>query len=185
MKTEHAAAYRREGRYWLIELSLSDMRQFFNSLDPSPFPEKDIDDEIENYLVESVREFHLKTPLRLVIHVPGDELGRAAQTIPESVRHYFDYRAQGATRELRYCLRLGRTSLFVGLAFLSLCMVGSELAGHFETVLGRVLQEGLIIGGWVAMWRPIQIFLYDWWPIARRRRVYQKLTRMEVEIRVR
>ena len=25
-----------------------------------------------------------------------------------------------------------------------------------------------MIGGWVALWRPLEIFLYDWWPIRRK-----------------
>ena len=45
-----------------------------------------------------------------------------------------------------------------------------------------VFREGLIICGWVAMWRPIQIFLYDWWPILGERRLYDRLCRMPVQI---
>ena len=45
-----------------------------------------------------------------------------------------------------------------------------------------VFREGLIICGWVAMWRPIQIFLYDWWPILGDRRLFDRLSRMPVQI---
>jgi hypothetical protein len=31
--------------------------------------------------------------------------------------------------------------------------------------LGGIIRESLLIGGWVAMWRPMEILLYDWWPI--------------------
>jgi hypothetical protein len=30
--------------------------------------------------------------------------------------------------------------------------------------LGWVVRESLVIGG-LAMWRPLEVFLYDWWPI--------------------
>jgi hypothetical protein len=33
------------------------------------------------------------------------------------------------------------------------------------------------------MWRPIQVFLYDWWPIHRRRRIYEKLAQIPVTLR--
>ena len=46
----------------------------------------------------------------------------------------------------------------------------------------EILREGLIIAGWVAMWRPIQVFLYDWWPIVRRRRMLQNLSRAQVRV---
>jgi hypothetical protein len=48
-----------------------------------------------------------------------------------------------------------------------------------------VLREGLIIAGWVAMWRPMEIFLYEWWPLRRKGHLYEKLSRMHVEVRKR
>jgi hypothetical protein len=41
----------------------------------------------------------------------------------------------------------------------------------------------MLIAGWVAMWRPLQIFLYDWWPLRRRNRVFGKLSAMPVLVR--
>jgi len=43
------------------------------------------------------------------------------------------------------------------------------------------VRESLTIAGWVAMWRPMQIYLYDWWPLLRRSRIYAKLSHMPVE----
>jgi hypothetical protein len=47
----------------------------------------------------------------------------------------------------------------------------------------QVAAEGLLIMGWVAMWRPIQTFLYDWWPIRRTCDIYAKLATLPVELR--
>jgi hypothetical protein len=33
------------------------------------------------------------------------------------------------------------------------------------------------------MWRPMQIYLYDWWPVRRRGKLYRKLARMHVDVR--
>ena len=46
----------------------------------------------------------------------------------------------------------------------------------------KILRESLTIGGWVAMWRPMQIFLYEWWPLARRGRIYRNLSHAEVAV---
>jgi hypothetical protein len=40
----------------------------------------------------------------------------------------------------------------------------------------------LTIAGWVAMWRPMEIYLYDWWPLRRKSRLYQKLSQMPVQM---
>jgi hypothetical protein len=46
-------------------------------------------------------------------------------------------------------------------------------------------RESLTIAGWVAMWRPMEIFLYEWWPLRRRWRVFEKMSHMKVEMRKR
>jgi hypothetical protein len=45
-----------------------------------------------------------------------------------------------------------------------------------------IVRESLMIAGWVAMWRPMQIYLYDWWPLRQRSRIYEKLSNMPVEV---
>jgi len=34
----------------------------------------------------------------------------------------------------------------------------------------------------VAMWRPMEIYLYDWWPLRRRSKIFAKLSHMPVEV---
>ena len=62
-------------------------------------------------------------------------------------------------------------------------MLTSQLLRRQAGTLPIVLREGLIIAGWVAMWRPMEIFLYEWWPLLRKGRLYEKLSRMHVEVR--
>ena len=45
------------------------------------------------------------------------------------------------------------------------------------------LEESLKIGGWVAMWHPMEVYLYGWWPLRRIGRIYQKLSSIPVEVR--
>jgi hypothetical protein len=168
-----------------IELKLRHVAQLFNSLDPSPFPEKDLDQDAEDFIVAWAQELPAHGPLHLVIGVEEPlPPGQTEATIEEAVRHYFTYRA-GATRlELMQLLRRGRTSLVIGVTFLSVCLV----LGEFITRVSRgallgIPREGLTIGGWVALWRPMEIYLYDWWPIRRRWRLFDRLSRMRVELR--
>jgi len=44
-----------------------------------------------------------------------------------------------------------------------------------------LVEESFLILGWVANWRPLEIFLYDWWPIARRRDLHRRLSKAIVE----
>jgi len=49
----------------------------------------------------------------------------------------------------------------------------------------RILDEGLLIIGWVALWRPLEIFLYDWWPIRRKQAVLRQLAVIPIDVRSR
>jgi hypothetical protein len=102
------------------------------------------------------------------------------------IHHYFAAQAANARLRLREHLRLGRLSLVIGLSFLGACIALRRLllpdpAG----ALAQIMAEGLLICGWVAMWRPLDIMLYDWWPIRRDWRIYEKLAAMPVELRPR
>jgi len=155
-------------------------------MDPSPFHERDLDDDAEEFIVSWAQEFPRRDPVSLVIHVNQIPAQRDAQHLVETaVHHYFAYRARLKTLDLRHLLKEGRTSLLIGLAFLAACMLTSQLLRRQGGTLPIVLREGLIIAGWVAMWRPMEIFLYEWWPLLRKGRLYQKLSRMHVELRKR
>ncbi len=70
-----------------------------------------------------------------------------------------------------------------GLAFVALCLLGAEAIGQWGTGTAHTIaRESLIIGGWVAMWRPLQLFLYDWWPLARRIGTYKALALAHVKV---
>jgi hypothetical protein len=177
-----ASAYRREGGAWLIEIKLRELRQLFHHLDPAPFREKDLDPAAEEYIVEAVRELGHARPIRLVVHVPAAEAASPdARELPGAVAHYFEYRASQVRAELAALLRRGAVSLAIGLAFLGLCLWlrrTVDRAGGDE-----IFAEGLLIIGWVALWRPVEIFLYDWWPLYRRERRLLAIAAMPVEVR--
>lgn len=178
------SAYRRRGEDILIELSLNKIGQLYNSFDPSPFHEKELDSDADAYIVSAVREIGADKPIKLVIDLPPEELkAPGAADIERAIRNHFGYRLQTARRDLRHELQRGRTSLFIGLAFLAACMAGREVALTFvPSAIQRILSEGLLIIGWVAMWGPLEVFLYGWWPIIGRRRILERLAVIDVEL---
>jgi hypothetical protein len=167
-----------------IEIKLRDLNQLFNTMDPSPFLEKDLDADAEEFIVNWAREFPLQEAVVLTVHVSPDAAIQTPDTLIEkAVQNYFRYRAKLSFMELRRLLREGRISLAIGLAFLTLCLASAGLLrGTGEQTMRDVAREGLTIVGWVAMWRPLEIYLYDWWPVLRRSRIFEKLGAMKVEI---
>jgi hypothetical protein len=170
-----------------IEVFVDKIDQLFNSMDPSPFQERDLDDDAEEFIVGWAQEFPRHDSVALVVHVNQLPPHSDAQEIIETAVHnYFAYRAKLNRLEFRHLLKEGRTSLIIGLVFLGACLLTSEwLLRQQSGSLSIVARESLTIAGWVAMWTPIRIFLYDWWPVRRKGHLYEKLSRMCVEVRKR
>ena len=167
----HIAATDREHPH-TISLKLRDMNQLFNSMDPSPFIEKDLDDDAEEFIVSWAQEFSPKAPLKLRIYLDLWPTEDPKELIRTAVHNHFAHRAKITDLEFKRLLRQGRTSLFIGLLFLAACLLLSKmLLGHEAGTWAAVVRESLTIAGWVAMWRPMQIYLYDWWPLLRRSRI--------------
>ena len=159
------------------------MSQLFNSMDPSPFIEKDLDDDAEEFIVSWAQEFSIDAPIRLSIYLVQWPAEDPKELIKTAVHNHFAYRAKIIGLEFSRLLKQGRTSLFIGLTFLTACLILSNvLLGHEVGTWAAVARESLTIAGWVAMWRPMQIYLYDWWPLRRRGRIYKKLSHMSVEV---
>jgi hypothetical protein len=169
----------------IIEIRVAELRQLFNAIDPSPFRERDLDPRAEQFIVDWGADLPAHAPLALVVHLEwtagaADE----ARILREAIAEYFGQRAIATRRRLRELFRRGRISLAIALAFLATSIaIGDAIAAYFpESGLAEVIREGFLIGGWVAMWRPLEVFLYDWWPIRAEARLFDRLSRMPVRI---
>jgi hypothetical protein len=167
-----------------IELSLNRVAQLFNSLDPAPFHERDLDADAEDYIISSAEEISRQRPFRLVIYLPPDQVPQSdSHDLGEAIHNYFSYRAAHEQRRLRLLFRDGRIALATGLGFLLCCMLLRALIrtlGHNTPT--DIIAEGMLILGWVAMWRPLEMFLYDWVPIRRRCHTLAKLSKVPVTV---
>lgn len=168
-----------------IELRLREVSQLFETLDPSPFREKDLSRDAEDYIVDSVRELPSRRPSELVIFL--DQAARRVDeesVVGDAIRTHFARRAQVLRRNLHQLLRRGVFSLCIALAFQGLVVATAQITGLVgaETGLASLVRESLLIIGWVAMWRPLEIFLYDWWPITGEQRLHHRLSRIPIRI---
>lgn len=103
--------------------------------------------------------------------------------IRPGLRQYCDIRIGKIVNDIASLRQEGLATLWRGLAFLALCMLGSRILGeprYLPGIVARFLDEGLVIAGWVALWYPLDALLYQHWPLQRERRLYQSLRDMEL-----
>lgn len=153
-------------------------------MDPSPFIEKDLDSEAEAFIVGWAQEFPANAQIKLRVQLdqwPTE--GDPKELIRQAVHNHFAHLAELNRLALRSLMKQGRTSLLIGLVCLAFSLIASKMLPHGEVgTWASVLRESLTIAGWVAMWRPMEIYLYDWWPLRRRGRLYTRLGTMPVEV---
>ena len=173
-----------------VELKLRTPHQLFDERDPAPFRERDLDDDAARYILASFRELRDHNDVKLSLYF--DSLGKFSdrpEVIEDAIHAFFSFESEMKRRELRDIFRQGIISLIIGVTFLCLCtniavklgVLGLAEGAH-ENWVGTMLHEGLFIMGWVAMWRPISIFLYEWWPIQEALTTFKRLGALEVEV---
>ena len=163
--------YRTDNGAILIEMRLRTVMQIFNSLDPSPFHEKDLDPDAEAYITEIVQDFPLAQPMKIVIHLPCKEAEcDEAKTLeighPEPFQLSRGLGSEGAPAQVpagegepRHRPRLPRHH---GVHILRSSSLTSSRPRSPSS------PRGFSSSVWVAMWEPINTFLYLWWPIRRK-----------------
>jgi hypothetical protein len=176
-KSSHPAPQHR------LALRVRELAQLFNSMDPTPFLNKDLDRDAEDYIESWASGFAPDSRFHITIHLeqwPAD--GDPSGMLSMAVHNHFSYKAELARKTLRQLLRQGRMSLVIGLMFVSLCLMAADAIGKLGTNAGyNIASQSLTIVGWVAMWRPLQIFLYDWWPLQRQIRLYRRLGQAHIQ----
>jgi hypothetical protein len=168
----------------LIEVHIAELRLLFNAMDPSPPGEKDLDPKVDEFIVSWARAARRDAQFALQVYVDQPGVTEQIDIVRAAIHEFFRQRSLSASRRLSQLFRVGRTSLLIGVVFLSAAVI---VAGLVETALAgsrisALIREGIVIGGWVAMWRPLEIFLYDWWPIRAERKLFDRLSVMPVRI---
>jgi hypothetical protein len=146
-----------------IDIRIQHIDQLFDSPEPSPFHEneKALRRDAENYIVDVAGEYGRAEPLRLIVHAPVS-IEPHAEEITRALRAHFELAHAQCRRRYRRRMRIGRTLLVAGIAVLGLALLLRALLGDpSDRAMIVAIGEGLLILGWVAMWRPLEILLFE------------------------
>ena len=169
----------------MLELQVAELRQFFNAMDPAPFRERDLDPRAVAYILDWGRETRAGQPLGLVVQLTREPATpESTSMLRDAIHAYFEHRALATRRQLRQLFRVGRISLVIGLAFLAVAIGVGEFVASLVSKenYATIIKESFVIGGWVALWRPLEIFLYDWWPIRAEAKLHDRLSESDVRL---
>lgn len=167
----------------IIEIQLNSLPQLFDSLDPAPFRDRTLDRGAEAYLIESMDELPPKEPVQLRICAP-ESLRPSMPEITTAVHAHFRRAHEHIEWKLRRQMRVGRVSLLIGLLVLAATLVIRFLLHEVGTTGAEILGEGMLIVGWVGLWRPAELLLFERLETRSERKVLERLSTIPVELRV-
>ena len=169
----------------LIEVRVKSALQLFDAHDPAPFRERDLDDDFLEYIVTSAREFSSSRPCKIVIHIDEAETkDLSTASIKESIQSYLNYKIDLQKSDLKVFLKRSQLFLGIGLLVLATCIgIAQSLKIPSSPGAVGILREGIVIFGWVSIWKPIELILFDWYPLYEQLKLFQKLIASEVEIK--
>ena len=178
--------YRLENGRWCIDLRLKSPRNLFDNRDPAPFRERALDDGVVDYIITSVAEIGTTLPLNIVVIFDEADPLLPNDVVMEGIREHLRYEVERAQARLTTHWQRTRYLLAVGVSVLVLFLALAELLTKQlpEGTLRQISREGLVITGWVAMWRPLEALLYDWWPLLRAQRRLVQVLGATLEIRM-
>lgn len=107
------------------------------------------------------------------------------EKVDDALKALWRYQDERLSEELTTIRRDGLRALGKGTIFLLVCMgiaaVAAE-ATRLPELLRVLVSEGFVIAGWVALWHPMELLLYEWWPVARDRKLYRLIAEMEYTV---
>jgi hypothetical protein len=166
-----------------IHLELADPRELFHPAELDPIGGRPYAEPGLERILNRIRP-RPDRPVRATLRLPAAACAADLEARMRSgLQQYCDHRIVQIANDIASLRQEGLATLWRGLLFLALCMVGSQLLGEpkfLPGILARFLDEGLIIAGWVALWYPLDALLYQHWPLKRERRLYQSLRDMEL-----
>ena len=169
-----------------ISLALDDIHQLFEEPAFDPFREKTMYTSGIEHVYRELKPLPLRKVTQFTIFLPPEQIAPTLQQeVKRAVERYCLFRVRQNKIEISALRWKGIKALQSGLVVLAVCVL---LAAIIENVpfLGEFWQqflgEGLIIIGWVSLWTPTEILLYEWWPYWRENQLLRHMAAMEVVI---
>lgn len=172
--------------YHDFTLDLQKIQDLFQVPELNPFAGQVQFDSGINQLIHQLKSQSLRRMLRTTIRLPPDQISpHLTHSTETALKHYCDAKIVDFNHEQAYLWRQGMTALQIGLIFLALCLFASTLfeeLGHFPEFLRRFFREGFLIMGWVGLWYPTEVLLFEGWVHWRNKRLYERIREMVLVI---
>lgn len=169
-----------------LTVRVEEINDLFISSEPRPFSEEPNYWPVLEHIFRTIRPRSVDRPTLLKVLVTDEPSTPGLETETKAaIRRRSDVRIDGERSEIAFHRKEGISKLMLGLCFLAVCLVLNEAAMNADFLpnfLQDYLATGIEILGWVALWSPVGILIYEWWPHRHNIAVYEHIANMDVEL---
>ena len=174
----------------VVELELPEADYLFSVPETNPLKEGSVFEPG----METIYDFARKGKVRdaiLLKFLPGEKITPELEPrIRSAIRRYCQFQIEKITDNLEIETRLGRRTLYYGISILVICLllsglgflISSNATNPYLYALGGFMYNGFMIIGWVSLWTPTSMLVFERWPDWISRNTYEHLRDMQIEI---
>jgi len=171
--------YDKEEEAYNIDINLDFYRDVYSEWDYSPISNRDLDEDLLDYLMSCSYEIPLKNKVIIKFYLPVNikEEGREKKSIV-GIKNYFSYRIRKTYTERFRMIKNTLIYLLVGIVLLlAAYMIQNIITNNF---LLHVLPEGLLIGAWVLIWEIFSIWFFEISKLGYKMKHYKRLKNSKI-----
>ena len=163
-----------------IDVSVGRIEELFEDFDSAAsYVKKDLDQDLVDYLIESVREIG-GYDFVIRINLPGQVQERHRKRVRKSIKSYFRYLELLERRKLRKMLWKSSLLFCLGMFLLTVSMTLKGNMGHLSGVMQELLVEGLTVAAWVSLWSAFGGLIFELAGIISYIRIFRRIAGREV-----
>ena len=168
------------GQRLAIDVSVGRIEELFEDFDSAAsYVKKDLDQDLVEYLIESVREigsYDFVIRINLPVLVPE----RHRKRVRKSIKSYFRYLELLERRKLRKMLWKSFLLFCLGMVLLTASMALKESVVDLRGLMQELLIEGLTVAAWVSLWSAFGGLIFELAGIIGNIRIYRRIAGREV-----
>jgi hypothetical protein len=161
----------------IIKIYSSKIEDLYEDYDKkSTFIKKDLKEDLENYLIESVEEIG-NNPF--IIEFSFDEKSNFSsdEKLKKSIKEYFEYLQYLKEKNMEKQLKNSFIFIIIGFVFVSISFYFS----NDIFFLYKLISEGAMVAGWVSLWEALATILIKWLPLKNKLSILKKITKAKIK----
>jgi hypothetical protein len=166
-----------------IELRLASLNDLLDACCAAPLHERELNEAVEAHIVAAAKDLPADATPRLVVTLQrATGIDHAQALIETAVRVHFARRAARGWRQLQQLVGRASLSLFIAVSIVAVSALVREKLAHGvgQNPVVSIFCECLLIGAWVAMWKPMEILLHEWWSMRNEKQIMSRLSTTSV-----